>query len=296
MFPARTIIGYSREDARVTEAREPERPVAVDHEIEELVPVALLNQGVSPRLNGIDIDHAKMLAQLETGLPPIIVHRPTMRVIDGMHRLRATVLRGGREIGVRYFDGDENAAFVLSVESNVAHGLPLTLADRSAAAERILQTFPRWSNGIIASMVGLSAATIGALRRRSTCHSAESNTRIGRDGRTRPVSAADGRRLASALIAERPQASLREIARESGISPATAKDVRERLSRGDDPVPLKQRSAERSPGRAVGQALRPHHRTQLTTPDSNEVIMSKLRRDPSLRFTDVGKSDRKSVV
>ncbi len=42
--------------------------------------------------------HARSLAQTEADLPPIVVHRTTTRVIDGMHRLTAAGLRGEREI------------------------------------------------------------------------------------------------------------------------------------------------------------------------------------------------------
>ncbi|MEU2424153.1 hypothetical protein ABZ619_24550 [Streptomyces sp. NPDC007851] len=40
---------------------------------------------------------------------------------------------------------------------------------------------------------------------------------------------------------QEPEASLRHIARQAGISPATVADVRRRLQRGDDPVPSRLR-------------------------------------------------------
>ncbi|WP_220378005.1 hypothetical protein [Streptomyces inhibens] len=52
--------------------------------------------------------------------------------------------RAGGEIGVKFFDGSEKDAFVLAVESNVHHGLPLTLSDRTAAARRIVKSHPEW--------------------------------------------------------------------------------------------------------------------------------------------------------
>jgi len=64
----------------------------------ERVAVDLLVSSDSPRLVGESVDHIRMLAESGTDLPPILVHRPTMRVIDGMHRLRATTLRGEREL------------------------------------------------------------------------------------------------------------------------------------------------------------------------------------------------------
>lgn len=111
-----------------------------------LVDVDLLLAADSPRLEGESLAHARMLAGLGAALPPIVVHRDTMRVIDGMHRLRAAVLRGDAEIEVRFFDGSAAAAFVAGVEANIAHGLPLSAADRRAAARRILGSYPQWSD------------------------------------------------------------------------------------------------------------------------------------------------------
>jgi hypothetical protein len=65
------------------------------------VPLSRLVTGDSPRLCGENSSHARMLASLRDALPPISVHRPTMRVIDGMHRLRAARLRGADKIKVR---------------------------------------------------------------------------------------------------------------------------------------------------------------------------------------------------
>ncbi|MFD0433138.1 ParB N-terminal domain-containing protein, partial [Streptomyces chartreusis] len=93
-------------------------------------------------------------------MPPIIVHRDSMRVIDGLHRLRAAQLRGHSTIAVTFYDGTEADAFVLAVESNVRHGLPLSLPDRKRAAVRIIATHPQWSDRKIASVTGISPATV----------------------------------------------------------------------------------------------------------------------------------------
>ena len=126
------------------------------------VPLSRLVTGDSPRLCGENSSHARMLASLRDALPPIIVHRPTMRVIDGMHRLRAARLHGADKIKVRFVDGDEASTFVLAVRLNVTHGLPLALKDRKAAADRIISSYPRWSDRVIASVTVL--ACLAALR------------------------------------------------------------------------------------------------------------------------------------
>jgi len=88
-----------------------------------------------------------------------------MGIIDGVHRVQAAILRGQKEIDAEFVDGSSEDAFVLAVRVNVDHGLPLSLADRKAAAERILDTHPDWSDRAIAAAVGLSHKTVGAIRR-----------------------------------------------------------------------------------------------------------------------------------
>lgn len=256
------------------------------------VPISSLLSADSPRLSGESMGHARALAASEATLPPIIVNRVTMRVVDGMHRLRAAILRGQDHIEVKFFDGDASDAFVLAVEANIAHGLPLSLADRRAAAARIISSHPQWSDRAIATTVGLAAKTVGAIRRCSTEESPQLNSRVGRDGRVRPLNTAEGRRIASELMADRPDAPLREIASAAGISLGTARDVRERLRCGENPVLPRQRDGGQrrsqpkqngSAGRCVGSAA-----TQAPIRD-RVLILDNLRRDPSLRFAEAGR-------
>jgi hypothetical protein len=51
-----------------------------------MVAAASLKAGDTPRLEGENLEHIKTLAEVEASWPPILVHRQTMRVIDGMHR------------------------------------------------------------------------------------------------------------------------------------------------------------------------------------------------------------------
>jgi ParB-like chromosome segregation protein Spo0J len=128
------------------------------------VAIAALRPADSPRLGGEDLDHIRVLAESGDALPPILVHRPTMCVIDGMHRLRAARLRGESDIDVTYYDGDATEAFIEAVRANTTHGLPLTLADRRAAALRILMARPEMSDRSVARLTGLSPKTVGAAR------------------------------------------------------------------------------------------------------------------------------------
>lgn len=229
------------------------------------VPLGALRIAGSPRGAGEDVEHVRMLAGVAEELPPIIVHRRSMAVVDGVHRLRAAQLRGQHEIRVRYFDGDDNDAFVLAVHANVAHGLPLCLADRKAAAARIVASHPHWSDRMIATAAGLSAATVARIR----LHRAEPEppSRIGRDGRVRPVNGPERRSLARSLLLTEPDLSLREVARRVGISPETARSVRGRLRGGD---------ADRAPA-----VIEP--RPDLT------ALLRRLRTDPAVRFSAPGR-------
>jgi ParB-like chromosome segregation protein Spo0J len=228
------------------------------------VPVAALRIAGSPRSTGENIDHVRTLADTSTELPPIIVHRGSMRVIDGAHRLRAARLRGQQQIAVRFFDGDENAAFVLAVRTNVAHGLPLSLADRKAATAHIVASHSHWSDKMIASVTGLSAATVARIR--GDRAEPEPTSRIGRDGKVRPVNGLERRRHARSLLLAEPTLSLREVARRVGISPETARAVRGRLQTGEPrpPAPAEPR------------------------PDPTAVVRC-LRNDPALRFSETGR-------
>lgn len=199
---------------------------AADIAIEEL------QLGLSPREQLCDADHVAALAEVIDDVPPILVHVPTMRVIDGAHRVAAARSLGRERIRALLFEGDEVAAHVEAVRSNVAHGKPLTLAEREAAAVHIIELAPQWSDRRIAGVSGLSPKTVGRLRGRATVDPAQSRTRVGRDGRLRPVDPAEVRRRVAEVVRADPGASTRSIASRTGASQATVRDVRQRLSRG----------------------------------------------------------------
>jgi hypothetical protein len=250
-------------------------------------PIDLLLPADSPRLDGEVDEHMRLLAESAHPLPAIIVHRPSMRVIDGMHRLGAAKLRGQVEIQVRWYDGDERDAFAMAVQTNVSHGLPLSLADRRGAAARIIESHSDWSDRMVASIVNLAPTTVRAIRVTSTERMAPSDMRLGRDGRTRPVSTAEGRRLAGELLRDNPDAPLREIAKRTGLAPSTVLDVRKRIRAGHDPVPPGQRhheSLRRSQPEPGEEAKAP------SIPYSHYVTaLQKLKKDPSLRYNDIGR-------
>jgi ParB-like chromosome segregation protein Spo0J len=289
---------------------ENERNRAVVHQTAKhaLVPVDSLLPADSPRLHGEDNEHVQRLAESEAELPPILVQQGKMRVIDGMHRLRAAILKGCRCVEVEFFDGDDVDAFIRAVEQNVTHGLPLTLADRKAAAARILRVRAALSDRAVASITGLSPKTVGAVRERLTEEIPRLDARQGRDGRLRPLNSSDRRLRAAEAIREHPDASLREIAAFAGISPETARSVQARLASGDDPAqagPQRRGCAVRHPvdgadGAAGSSATaeasmsspqdyRDYQPTAEITAAEIKSILQKLSKDPSLRHSETGR-------
>jgi ParB-like chromosome segregation protein Spo0J len=255
----------------------------------ERVPVDSLVFSGSPRRAGEDQQHIRLLAEATEPLPPIVVHRPTMRVIDGFHRVQAARLNNRATIAARMVDCDEDMAFVLAVEANVTHGLPLSRVDRAAAAERIIASHPHWSDRAIAAATGLSDKTVSGIRTRC---GAPATARTGRDGRVRPLDVGTRREQAATAIRQRPDAGLREIARAIGLSPATVRDVRQRIARGEHPVPDRYRSTDEQETAAT-----PKERPATTgapseatmTPIEARRLLRQLGDDPTLRHSEAGR-------
>jgi winged helix-turn-helix DNA-binding protein len=162
------------------------------------------------------------------------------------------------------------------------------------------------SDRAIGHVAGLAAKTVAGIRKRSTDHPAQSNTRVGRDGRVRPLDSSEARRRAAELLTSQPGSSLRDVARAVGISPATVLDVRKRLERGESPVPGRpaagggNRSGTGAPGNgdtaATGgipapgpQAPSIAHGGRSVAPANPTAAVAKLLRDPSLRNNERGK-------
>jgi ParB-like chromosome segregation protein Spo0J len=261
----------------------------------------------SPRVAGECWDHVLVLAESKEEFPPIVVHRPTMRIVDGMHRVRAAVLRGETDIRVKFIDEvNESDLFVLAVKANIAHGLPLSLVDRRMAAKRILTSHPELSNRVVASTTGLSDKTVGALRD-SVAQGGQADARVGKDGKRRPLSSVAGRLAASEILHANPQRPLRQVAKDAGVSLGTAHDVRKRLSRGEDPaIPPRGEAQPREPGGSLSEfgrlanddgrraGLLDGRRNpapgggQHVQQDPGETIRM-LMKDPALRYTDSGR-------
>lgn len=242
---------------------------AVEHPVGKIttVEISTLCRSESPRLAGIDERHAALLADSPTALPPILVARGSMRVIDGMHRLRAAQLNRRTTIDVRFVEADEYSSFLAAVAENIRHGLPLTLADRRAAARRILEKSPEWSDRAIARAVGLSGKTIATVRREKGADF-ERSRRKGLDGRERSV----GQQRVIGRATQR--VSARQPAARSSSSSSTQNTRR--------------RFADDSPAITEHQPL--NLRTSEPPPSRKTTVLNVLRSDPSLRYSNAGRT------
>lgn len=197
------------------------------------VPIDALATDLSPRRSGLDQRHLTALAGVggsDAGsYPPIVVHRESMAVLDGVHRLAAARSLGHSVVTVIFFDGTEMEAVLEAISLNLhrthpAGCMPLNLADRKAAATDLLRRDPALSDRAVGRYCGLSPATVASIsgRRRSDGQGG----RDGFDGRTRALDCTALRQRIIAAIEEDPEASLRAIARRSGASPETVRKVR----------------------------------------------------------------------
>lgn len=290
----------------------------------EQLPVSIVSldslaPGFFLRQNGTDAAHVRLLADAAgvAELPPIIVQRGSMRVVDGLHRLAAAKLRGEEGISARLIDCTDESAFILAVKSNIQHGMPLSRADRIAGAERLLDWHPDWSDRALAAVTGLGTRTIVALRSQEQDNSRPGAKRLGRDGKWRPVAGGEGRRRAAEYIMARPDASLREVARETDVSLGTVHDVRMRMRSGMDPTAVGQsRSATArptpapepvrtgspadsalaappeifAPGVASARASNAIPRKDAMQEAAWQAVLAKLANDPTLRYTEAGRT------
>jgi uncharacterized ParB-like nuclease family protein len=274
------------------------------------VPVNALSPGPLLRQGGTNSAHVQLLmdAANSSELPPVLVQEDGWRLIDGAHRLEAAKLRGDHTIRARFLDCTDSEALVLAMKANTSHGLPLAKTERISGAKQVLAAHPDWSDRAIAGITGLSAKTIASLRSRSPGALDPGTKRIGRDGRQRPVTAGDGRRRAAEYISANPDATLRQVARETDVSLGTVHDVSARLRRGVSPERsghhgsgrLAIHPVERTTAPAITPVIRSiapaaaaptplRRKNHVDPPPTWAGIAAKVANDPAIRYTDGGK-------
>ena len=142
-------------------------------------------RGVRP----VDREHVERLA-FAVDHPPIDVVKlagDRFGILAGYRRLAAHQVAEKKTIRIVVHDLAVEEWHPFAVRSNLTHGLPLTLAQRKAAARQMLDDTPRRSDRAIAADCGLSDKTIAKLKRPEGAEAtAESpQLRVGRDGKAR---------------------------------------------------------------------------------------------------------------
>ncbi|WP_162800618.1 ParB/RepB/Spo0J family partition protein [Acidibrevibacterium fodinaquatile] len=173
------------------------------------VPVrrVVADPALQPRVDGIDPDHVRALEAVPEAWPPlrVVVQGDGFLLIDGFHRLAAAQNLGLAEVPVEVLDPPADGDLTsLAFAFNVAHGRPLTLADRRAFARRLLHQHPDWSDREIGRRAGLVQPTIAKVRQdlERDAAIAPAETRRGRDGRVYPASPASSSRSIVDVISD----------------------------------------------------------------------------------------------
>ncbi len=145
--------------------------------------------GTQPR-EAIDQDVVKDYADLYrngVALPPLLVFFDGSEhwLADGFHRLRARRLAEFELVEVEVRQGTQADARWAACAANKAHGLHRSSADKRRAVAMALAAQPESSDRAIAEHVGVGYGLVADVRRQLP--ESGSSTRVGLDGRRRPV-------------------------------------------------------------------------------------------------------------
>ena len=257
------------------------------------VPVAGLR--ITPRLQLRDAEpsHVQCLRGVLEQVPPILVDETSMEVVDGVHRVHAARAAGHSHIEAVMISGSDLQLLLAGIASNSRHGLPLSLAQRRYSARRLLELDDARSDRWIAEIVGLSAAAVASLRS-STVQTQQlnascpfengSSSRLGKDGRVRPLSAAAGKQMAAELFSDRPDRPIREVAQEAHISVGTAHAVKKALLHDSGPG-----TAEQDPLRTPAAGCHADVARRAPAPSPAQAVLSRMARDPSVVQSEGGR-------
>ncbi|MDO8390342.1 MAG: hypothetical protein Q7V57_07620 [Actinomycetota bacterium] len=204
-----------------------------------VVALASLPVGSGWRADGLNDAHVAALAARYAHLPPVLVRRTDLLVVDGAHTVAAARRLGMQVAHVQWFDGTwVEAAAAFATRNSVAPALALTADDRRNLIHSTLRAEPTWSDRRIAQVCGVSPKMIARVRSGAPSPQQVSGAekRVGRDGRARPVRAGAMRSSILQMLEQQPDASLRTIASALGVSPETVRSVRKDREVGSGPV------------------------------------------------------------
>jgi hypothetical protein len=131
-----------------------------------------------------DSQRVKNYAQLmEDGVefPPVVIFQDEeiFWLADGKHRILAATRNDGDTIRAEVRPGTERDAYLCGLQSNAAHGLSLTNAEKGTAVDRMLQDaeWRAWSDREIARQCGVTHPFVGKRRQQMTGNGYQSPAR-----------------------------------------------------------------------------------------------------------------------
>lgn len=177
----------------------------------------------------LDSEHVARLAEVLDDLPPILARRLDeggYAILGGEHRVEAHRSVGLAEIAAQVVECDDAEALRLAIQDNRDHGQPLTLAEKRANARRLAEVQPELSDRSIGRICGLHHTTVATLR--PTGGNSQLDKKAGADGKKRPAKAKakEQRAAAEEYAEEHPEATVTDIAEQTGVSRGTAGNIK----------------------------------------------------------------------
>lgn len=145
---------------------------AAQNDIEKPIPGAswvardavVTRSDLSPRDHQPDSAQVDAYAEILDELPPIVVQRDTLVVIDGAHRVAAAWKALRWSIPVIEIDVTDDELADEACRANVKHGIQLTATERRKAAWDMLKRHPNWSLARVREWTGAGMRVVSDVR------------------------------------------------------------------------------------------------------------------------------------
>jgi len=146
------------------------KPEPIDFSLARIA--ADIVSAIQIRVDGIDPNRATDYASAMLAgdqFPPVVIFydRGADRALlaDGFHRYQAAVRAGHYTIQAEVYAGTQDDAMEYAATCNARHGMPMSNADKRAAAGRLLTLHPDWSSREIGKRVGCSHTFVDKVRK-----------------------------------------------------------------------------------------------------------------------------------
>ena len=120
----------------------------------------IFDRTINPRLNGVDQEVVEFYAGIFNDVvwPPVLVHQPSNKLLDGWHRVEAAKRAGVYALPVQWVEAKDEDLFALAVKANLGHGVNLKKEERLKAVARLQRE--GWTNERIATFLGFSLTMV----------------------------------------------------------------------------------------------------------------------------------------